>query len=271
MQDQENVEDREGQSELQKAQTETSAHDVSPRHVLRGCENGKEDEKGLQDHRFPSGSYASALSPFHMIENARLYLLLTRRLCRGAPLATLEAALRGGVDLVQIREKPFVAADRAYVDEIVACCREHDVGCIVNDSLDLATRADGLHLGQGDLEPHAPGHFVERTGLLGISTHDPAELARALLESPDYVGIGPCHGTATKGYTRGLSDVELRALVEGSARLPAFAIGGITVERLPRLLGLGVRRIAVSSVVLGAQDPRATCRRLQDALSSHPD
>lgn len=201
------------------------------------------------------------------LQRSSLYLLLTRELCAADPLETLRASIRGGVDVVQIREKPLDGSHAAWVETVAACCRELDVTCIVNDSLELAPRADGLHLGQEDLAPFRPGHFRVRDGLLGISTHDPQELARALVEEPDYIGIGPCFATETKGYAQGRTDEELRELVALAGDLPVFAIGGITAERLPRLRACGVTRIAVSSAILGAQDPEAESRRLKKGLA----
>lgn len=201
-----------------------------------------------------------------------LMLLMTRELCRAEPLATLRAALEGGVDCVQLREKPFEDDALAWIAEALELCDEFGALCLVNDEVELARRsgAFGVHLGQEDLAAFARGQLVDRDLALGISTHDLAELERARAEAPDYVGVGPCHATATKGYAAGLGDDELRALVEASRDLPAFAIGGITVERLPRLQRLGVRRIAVSSAVLGAEDPAAASRALIRCLGTPP-
>lgn len=198
----------------------------------------------------------------------RLYLLMTRAMCRAAPEVTLRTALEGGVDLVQLREKPFRSEDEAWIRDAARLCSEFGVPCIINDALEFASLADGLHLGQGDLAPFEAGALRARGDLLGISTHDLEELARAMHEEPDYIGVGPCFPTSTKGYERGLSDDELCELVEAAAATPAFAIGGITAERLPRLLDCGVRRVAVSSVVLGASDPKGVSAELRQILDS---
>jgi len=199
-------------------------------------------------------------------EGRRLQLLLTRSLCRGDPLATLAACLAGGVDLVQVREKPFGEDALAWIDDVVARCAEHGVPVVVNDRRDLAeARGLGLHLGQEDLAAFPRGSLRRRSIPLGVSTHDPQELARAMDEAPDAIGVGPCHATTTKGYARGLAPAELARLLS-LASVPAFGIGGITPARLPPLLDLGLRRIAVSSCLLAAEDPRAEAAALRAML-----
>ena len=211
-----------------------------------------------------------------MIEDAHLYLLLTRRLCKQDPLKTLEEAIAGGVDLVQIREKSFQTNDTdlieagmsSWIDDVKTTCVSLGVPCLVNDDASLVSRVDGLHLGQEDLVAFKPGHFRKREFLVGISTHDPQEYERALLEDPDYIGVGPFAGTTTKGYEDGLDDVALSELIENAeeAKIPAFAIGGIGTASLARLRRLGIRRIAVSSAILTASDPEATARQLRTGL-----
>ncbi|MEZ5989783.1 MAG: thiamine phosphate synthase [Planctomycetota bacterium] len=203
-------------------------------------------------------------------EGRRLQLLLTRSLCRTDPMATLAACLAGGVDLVQVREKPFRDDALAWIDRVAERCAEHGVPVVVNDRRDLAeARGLGLHLGQEDLAAFPRGSLRRRAIPLGLSTHDEHELALALDEAPDAVGVGPCHATTTKGYTRGLDPDELARLLS-LAPVPAFGIGGITPARLPPLLGLGLRRIAVSSCLLAAEDPRAVAADLRAMLDDRP-
>jgi thiamine-phosphate pyrophosphorylase len=117
-----------------------------------------------------------------------------------------------------------------------------------------------------------PGVDVARKLLddqwLGISTHDPKQIAAAAANGADYVGFGPCFPTATKGYEHGKSSDEIEAAVAASRThgLPLFAIGGITAERLPGLRVIGVDRIAVSSAILAADDPRAAAQALRRML-----
>ncbi len=273
VQDQEHVGEREDACELHEAEREATPDHVAPRDDLRREEEQQENEEGLQDHRSCRMILAMPTEAQRRLRTAKLYLLLTRSLCRADPRATLEAALDGGVDVVQIREKPLVAGDRAWIEEVVATCHAHGALAIVNDDASFLDDCDGLHLGQGDLAAYPEGAVRQalpsgHDKVLGISTHDLDEVARALVEAPDYFGIGPCFATATKGYERGLTPAGLAELVAATADRPAFAIGGITPDNVTELVRAGVERIAVSSCILAAMDPRSVAARLQSALTA---
>jgi thiamine-phosphate diphosphorylase len=140
---------------------------------------------------------------------------------------------------------------------------------VVNDDVMLAVRSGvhGAHVGQGDL-PAAAARKLLVEQWLGVSTHDVAQIQAAAQDGADYVGFGPCHPTATKGYAEGQPTAAIAAAVEAAERLglPLFAIGGITVDNLLPLRRLGVDRIAVSSSILQATDPRAATRALRTLL-----
>lgn len=202
-------------------------------------------------------------------DDRRLYLLLTRSLCSGKPLEVLEAALGAGVDLIQIREKPFAVDALTWIDDVRERAQRYQVPILVNDRVDLALQsgAVGVHLGQEDLRLHAEGSLRERSFALGLSTHDPTEMARALRERPDYVGVGPCFATRTKGYEEGLQPGALESLLAQSP-VPAYGIGGIDPDNLPELMDRGLRHIAVSSCILGASEPAQVTRALRRLLDS---
>jgi thiamine-phosphate diphosphorylase len=198
------------------------------------------------------------LSPAH-----RLYLLFTPSLAGDKPWRVLENALKGGVDLVQWRSKePDDAGFRACRD----ICMARSVPIFVNDDVMLAVRgrAHGAHVGQDDMEPEVARKLLVRQ-TLGVSTHDKKQIDAAVAAGADYVGFGPCYPTATKGYSDGLP---AEAIEEAafSCPVPLFAIGGIDASNLLRLRAFGVRRIAVSSAILKAQDPYAAAARLRAML-----
>ncbi|HHI79759.1 MAG TPA: thiamine phosphate synthase [Planctomycetes bacterium] len=211
------------------------------------------------------------------IPERRLYLLFTRSLCSKTPLLVLEEAIEGGVDLVQLREKPLTRKEIPWIKEVAALCNAMAVPLVLNDRIDLAKELGAccVHLGQEDLgELQKTQGLKEITGLpFGLSTHSPEELRASLALSPAYVGIGPCFATATKGYQQGLPPRRLAAMLEiaRERQLPAFAIGGIDAKRLPGLMDLGVRRIAVSSCILGAPAPREAARTLRELLLGGPE
>ena len=197
------------------------------------------------------------------LQGHKLYLLFTPSRAGPRPWRALEAALRGGVDLVQWRSKePDDAGFRACRD----LCQQHGVPIVVNDEVMLAIRghARGAHVGQDDLPAEAARKLLGRLWL-GVSTHDTTQIEAATRAGADYVGFGPCFPTATKGYEHGLDP----AVIEAAAfacKLPLFAIGGIRPDNVRRLYGLGIRRIAVCSAILRADDPEAAAAELRAAL-----
>ena len=196
----------------------------------------------------------------------RLYLLFTPSLCKGDPWTTLSGAISGGVDVVQWRCKEPDPSGYLRCRDL---CRRRGVPLLVNDDVMLAVRsnAQGAHVGQDDLPAEAARKLLYEQ-FLGISTHSPAQITAAAAAGADYIGFGPCFPTATKGYDQGKTPAEIEEAVQAAAALdlPLFAVGGITVERLLPLRTLGVDRIAVSSAILGSDDPRAAAQALRRML-----
>lgn len=190
---------------------------------------------------------------------ARLYLVTAARTDLAA---FLEAAVRGGVDMVQLREKGLPDGELLPVlEEARAVTRRLGVPLVVNDRADLAVLvgADYVHLGQDDL----PVEAVRRFGLpVGLSTHSEQELARA---RADYVGVGPVHATPTK-QGRPAVGLELVRHAATAARIPWFAIGGIDETNVADVVAAGARRIAVVRAIGDADDPERAARALRDAL-----
>jgi thiamine-phosphate pyrophosphorylase len=206
----------------------------------------------------------------------RLYPILDIDLCRERrlePLAVLAAFLAGGATFLQLRDKtPATGAALALADAVVA--RAHAAGArvIVNDRADLAclSGADGVHVGQDDLPVDDVRRIVGPDAIVGLSTHDEAQIAAAVRTSATYIAVGPIYGTATKdtGYSaRGLDLVRVaarsRRQSSGQARLPVVAIGGITLERAPEVFAAGAASVAVISDLL-REDPAAMVRAFLD-------
>ncbi|MBW2241054.1 MAG: thiamine phosphate synthase [Deltaproteobacteria bacterium] len=186
------------------------------------------------------------------------------------PVAQARAACAGGAAVVQLRTKH--ATDRvalAWAREIRELTREAGVGFFVNDRFDLAllAEADGVHLGQEDLAPEQLPAEARARLQVGRSTHDEAQLIRAMTEPVDYVAFGPVFGTRSKEspYTpRGLE-----ALSKAAARVapkPLVAIGGIGEAEAGAVEAAGAAGFAVISAVAGAADPLEATRRLVEAF-----
>ena len=158
-------------------------------------------------------------------------------------------------------------------EEVIAYARPVGALVIVNDRADLARLcgADGVHVGQEDLEPSAVRHIIGASALLGLSTHSAEQVRAACVEPVDYIAVGPVFGTATKdtGYRSvGLALVADAAAIvraNGSAA-PIVAIGGITLARARSVLDAGAACVAVISDLLSTGDPEARVREYVQEL-----
>lgn len=174
----------------------------------------------------------------------------------------LEAAVRGGVDIVQIREKELNDAELLpALHEARRVTARLGVPLVVNDRPDLAAlvAADYVHVGQDDL----PVDLARRFGVgVGQSTHASAEIDVA---EADYIGVGPVYATPTKAG-RAAVGLELVRYAAGHARQPWFAIGGIDRTTVADVVAAGARRIAVVRAIGDAADPQAAAAELAAAL-----
>jgi thiamine-phosphate pyrophosphorylase len=204
------------------------------------------------------------MTPRERLATARLYLV-----CPARPRAWLEAALHGGVDLVQLRDK---ALDD---DGIVAAAREFRAAAdaagalfILNDRPDLvrACAADGIHVGQDDATPAQARAAVGEERIVGRSTHTPAQAAIAQADPDvDYLAVGPVHATPTKPGrpAAGLEYVEHAAKTLDK---PWFAIGGLDAHNVHEVVTRGASRIVVVRAITEAEDPEAAARELREAI-----
>lgn len=218
--------------------------------------------------------------PRSKLAAARLYLCTDARRERGDLAEFADAALAGGVEIIQLRDKgsageqrfgPLEARGELAALEILAdAARRHGALLAVNDRADIArtSGADVLHLGQEDLPLEAARTIVGPGMLIGRSTHETGEASRALMEDVDYFCVGPCWPTPTKPGRPAPGLDLVRAVATMHADKPWFAIGGIDEQRLPEVLDAGARRIVVVRAITAAEDPGATARRLRSALAA---
>ncbi len=172
-------------------------------------------------------------------------------------LAVVEAALKGGIDIVQYREK---AADDQVRLELASkmklLCHQYNALFIVNDRVDIAAAvgADGVHLGQQDLPMATVRRMLGPLPIVGRSTTNPTEMARAIDEGADYIGVGPVHATPTKPGKAAAGYDYVRYAVE-HAPMPWFAIGGIDLTNVAAVRNAGAPGIAVVRAIMQADDP----------------
>jgi thiamine-phosphate pyrophosphorylase len=229
--------------------------------------------------------------PGERLASASLYLCTDARRERGDLAEFADAALSGGVDIIQLRDKgspgeqrfgPLEARTELEVLEVLAdAARRHGALLAVNDRADIAVAAgaDVLHLGQDDLPLPIARDILGHGPVIGRSTHDRAQARAAVTEcapdGPDYFCVGPCWPTPTKpgrpapglALVRATTELASEAAASGSVK-PWFAIGGIDEQRVPEVLAAGARRIVVVRAITGADDPRAAAQRLKARLAA---
>ena len=177
----------------------------------------------------------------------------------------VEAALKGGVTCVQLREKELdETAFLQEAKELCALCRRYGVPFLVNDNVEIAIAcgADGIHVGQEDL---AAGEVRRRVGdnmILGVSVHTVEEACQAVRDGADYLGLGAVFPTSTKTDVEQMSNETLRAICD-AVNVPIVAIGGINRGNILRLAGSGVDGVALVSAIFSAEDIEGTCRELR--------
>jgi thiamine-phosphate pyrophosphorylase len=204
------------------------------------------------------------------LANARLYLLLTGSACAASLEFVIAEAVAGGVDVVQLREKAL--DDRELLDrarKVGRWTRQAGAIFIVNDRPDIAVlaEADGLHLGQDDMPVREARRIVGPDALIGVSTHSLDQLRRAVLDGASYVGIGPVFASPTKQFDE-LPGLDFIRAASAESSLPAFALGGITPNNLAQVLAAGATRIAVSSAICAADEPRPVALAMKTMLEN---
>ena len=200
------------------------------------------------------------------LARARLYLVVEARPHGRDPDALLAAALRGGVDVVQLRDKDLSGDELVHAAApFRRACAAHGALFVLNDRPDLveACGADGVHVGQEDVPVAEARALVGAERIVGLSTHSRSEMLAA--EGADYVGVGTIFATPTKpeSSAAGLQLVETAA---ETVRVPWFAIGGIELANVALVAEAGAWGIAVVRAIRDAEDPEAAARALRTSL-----
>ncbi len=201
-------------------------------------------------------------------EQVRLYVLLTTSLCRGSMRDTARAAIAGGADAIQLREKGIGDGQfLALAAELRQMTDETGRLLIINDRPDIAAMvgADGVHLGQTDL-PVAESRRLLRPGaIIGRSTHNIDQVKHAINEGADYIAIGPIFKTGTKDAGSAMTPKFIEEASQVTT-LPLVPIGGIGPDNLEEVINAGGKRVAVCSSICGAQDPKAAAIAITSRL-----
>ncbi len=203
-----------------------------------------------------------------------LYLVTDRDLSQGRATGNIvAAAVRGGITCVQLREKQastreFVAEARAI--KTLLADQERHIPLIINDRLDvaLAVGADGVHLGQSDMELCDARRIAGANFIIGISAESVADAMAAAAAGADYLGISPVFATATKTDTASPLGLEGIRAIRAAVSLPLVGIGGINQNNASAVLQAGADGVAVVSAIVSAACPRSAAAALKQQIHS---
>jgi thiamine-phosphate pyrophosphorylase len=205
-----------------------------------------------------------------LLGRARLYFITDLRPDLGSVVA---AALRGGVDMVQLRDKEASDAKLlAAAAELRSLCSAHEALFWLNDRPDLALRAgaDGVHVGQDDIPVAEVRRQVGEEVLIGLSTHSPVQFSAALAADVDEISVGPVYETPTKEGRPAAGIEYVRHAASTAGERAWFAIGGIDLGNVDDVVAAGARRLAVVRVVRDAVDPEGAAAALRARLDAVP-
>lgn len=177
----------------------------------------------------------------------------------------VESALKGGATCVQLREKEL--DDDAFLEEaiqICQLCRRYGVPFFINDNVDIAIKckADGVHVGQEDMEAAQVRRKVGDDMIIGVSVHSVEEALEAVRHGADCLGVGAMFSTSTKTDVHVLPKKVLKDICE-AVDIPVVAIGGIGKSNIAQLAGTGVDGVALVSAIFSADDIESECRLLR--------
>jgi len=204
-----------------------------------------------------------------------LYVVTDRPLARGRPLEqVVEAALRGGATVIQLREKEastreFIALGRRLQE----LCRARQVPLIINDRLDVALvlEADGVHVGQDDMPVALARQLLGPDKIVGATASTPQEAYHAEADGADYLGCNAVFYTPTKTDTGAPLGIEGFRLLVQTVSIPIVAIGGIKATNAAKLIQAGAAGVAVVSAVMAADDPEAAAREICQVVRAARD
>ena len=199
-----------------------------------------------------------------------LYLVTDNSDDRKKFLKTIEEAIKGGVSVVQIREKTADTLDFYNLAlDVKEITTKYNVPLIINDRVDvaLAIDADGVHVGQSDMPCDVTRKLIGEDKILGVSAATIDEAKKAEKDGADYIGSGAVFPTATKDDAPSITKSGLKEIVE-SINIPVVAIGGITLDNAGELTDTGIKGLSVVSAIMSADNPKKASEKLLNIFNS---
>lgn len=203
-------------------------------------------------------------------ETVLLYGVTDRGNLHGKTLfQQVEESLKGGVTLVQLREKHLSFEEfLEEAKEMKKLCRKYGVPLLINDNVEICIEsgADGVHVGQKDMEAGAVREKLGRDKIIGVSARTVEQALAAQKAGADYLGVGAVFSTSTKEDAKALDHEILKAITE-AVDIPVAAIGGINSENILQLKGTGIDGVAVVSAIYGQENPKEAAEKLKTLVS----
>lgn len=202
----------------------------------------------------------------------RLYAITDRKWLRGKSMACMvEESLKGGATIIQLREKDLdYDTFLSEAKELAGLCRDYQVPFIVNDNVDIALKAgaDGIHVGQKDMEAGAVRERIGRDMILGVSAQTVEQARAAEAAGADYLGVGAVFPTGSKDDADRVTKETLKAICE-AVSIPVVAIGGITKDNIEELSGSGIAGISVISAIYAPEDVEDAAKKLREKVKEY--
>lgn len=204
-----------------------------------------------------------------LLKKSQLYLILNKPSFSKRSLKKIDSVLASGkISLLQLRNKQ--SSKQKVLDSAIKISKllKNRALLIINDYVDIAfvCRADGVHLGQGDLSLKQARSILGKDKIIGVSCHNLAQALKAQRDGADYIGIGPVFKTATKPESKAIGLKALKEL-KNKIKIPYFAIGGIDEKNINKVIASYARRIAVCQAILQAKNPKKSARQLWQKLN----
>lgn len=189
-------------------------------------------------------------------------------------LDAAEEALRGGITMLQLREKTLPIEEFIWEGRALkSLCVKYGVPLIINDNVEVAKEvgADGIHLGVGDADINAARRILGQNAIIGASAHNIREAVEAERKGADYLGVGAAFGSGSKDNAASLSGLQIYQEISSRVSIPIVAIGGITSANLMKLKGLGISGIALISAIFGTANIEAETVRFAQLVKEFLD
>ena len=193
------------------------------------------------------------------LSNKKLYLVTDSSKFNSQDefLDKIALSLKGGVQIIQLREK--ISSTKLFIEtgkKVKELCAIYDAIFIINDRIDVAhvVGADGVHLGQDDMDINSARDILGKDAIVGISTHSPEQAQKAILSGADYIGVGPVFETPTKPGRKAVG-TDYVEWASKNVDIPWFAIGGINLDNAKQVIEAGASRIAVVRAIINSENP----------------